>query len=215
MNKIFNDDLRQQVSEIFSEMPETLTIALFIDKEKECNTCAETKGYMEEVAELSDKISLAIYDLNEDSDKASAYGVTVIPSIVLLDKDGAYHGVKFNGIPAGHEINSLIPALLETGGAVSEVPEPLKGQIEAIDKDINIKVFITLACPHCAGAVQKAHKMAMMNPNINAEMVEAQTFPELAAKFKVSSVPKIVINDQFELVGNQPIEAFLEQIALA
>jgi glutaredoxin-like protein len=212
MNKLFNEELSTQLKGIFADMPKELTIALFID-ESGCESCEETHNYMKEVEELGEKINLKVYDINKDAELAKDYNVVMVPSIVLLDADGQYKGVKFNGIPAGHEINSFIPALLETSGLESEVPEPLKSQIENIDKKVNIKVFITLACPHCAGAVQKAHKLAMMNPNIDAEMVEAQTFGELSQKHNVSSVPKIVINDEYELVGNQPIDAFLAEIA--
>lgn len=60
---------------------------------------------------------------------------------------------------------------------------------------------------------KKAHKLALESPLVDAEMVEAQTFYELSEKFNVSSVPKIVINDQYELVGNQPLEVFLQEIA--
>ena len=212
MQKMFTDDLSVQVKEIFADMPKELTIALFVDKNG-CETCKETESYMNEVAELGEKISVELYDINDDSALAADYNVTMVPSIVLLDHNKDYHGVKFNGMPAGHEINSFIPALLETSGLESDVPEPLKSEIEGVDKEVNIKVFVTLSCPHCAGAVQKAHKLAMMNPKIDAEMVEAQTFAELSNKHNVSGVPKIVINDQYELVGNQPINAFLEQIA--
>lgn len=211
MNKMFNEDLSKQVKEIFGGMPNEITIALFID-DTGCQSCAETKGYMEEVAELGDKINLEVYDINRDAEIAKLYNVQMVPSIVLLDSNRQYHGIKFNGIPAGHEINSFIPALLETSGLESEVPSPLKEEIEGIDKDVNIKVFVTLGCPHCPGAVQKAHKLALMNEHIDAEMVEAQTFYELSEKHHVSGVPKIVINDQYELIGNQPIQAFLEEI---
>ena len=85
----------------------------------------------------------------------------------------------------------------------------LEERIMKIDKPINIKVFITLSCPHCPGAVQKAHKMALMNPMIQAEMIEAETFGELSMKHNVSGVPKIVINDQYDLLGNQTIQEFL------
>ncbi len=212
MQKMFTEDLSVQVKEILADMPKELTIALFVDKNG-CETCEETKNFMNEVAELGEKINVEIYDINDDSALASEYNVVMVPSIVLLDCNKDYHGVKFNGMPAGHEINSFIPALLETSGLESEIPEPLKSQIEGVNKKVNIKVFVTLSCPHCAGAVQKAHKLAMMNPNIDAEMVEAQTFSDLSNKHNVSGVPKIVINDEHELVGNQPIDAFLEKIA--
>jgi glutaredoxin-like protein len=152
-------------------------------------------------------------DLDVNKDRAEAYNVQMVPSIVLLNDQKEYLGIKFNGIPAGHEINSFIPAILEVSGAGEVLPQQFMSQIKAIEKPVNIKVFVTLSCPHCAGAVQKAHKLALESEFIDAEMIEAQTFEELSVKFGVSSVPKVVINDQYEFVGNQPLEVFLEEIA--
>ena len=206
--KMFNEEIQGQLKEVFEEMKGDVTIALFT-KEGECPTCEETRAYMEEVSELTDKIHLAEYDIHKDAELAKSYNVAMVPSIVLLDANREYKGVKFNGIPAGHEINSFIPAILEVSGNVSEMPKELEERIMKIDKPMNIKVFITLSCPHCPGAVQKAHKMALMNPFIDAEMIEAETFGELSMKHNVSGVPKIVINDAYDLIGNQPIQEFL------
>ncbi len=209
--KMLNNEISQQLKEVFEQLKDNVTIALFTDG-GDCQTCKETESYMNELVELSDKLSLTLYNTNTDGDLAKEYGVEMVPSIVLLNAQGKFEGVKFNGIPAGHEINSFIPALIEVSGAQSQLPEDITTAVAAVDKPVNIKVFVTLSCPHCAGAVQKAHKLALMNPNIDAEMIEAQTFPEISNKFNVSGVPKIVINDEFELVGNQPIQAFLEGI---
>jgi predicted DsbA family dithiol-disulfide isomerase len=43
-------------------------------------------------------------------------------------------------------------------------------------------------------------------------MIEANTFQDLSMKFKVSGVPKIIINDGAELLGNQPVDKFLSEI---
>ncbi len=211
---MFNDEIEKQLTEVFGNMVNDVTIALFT-QEGECNTCEETRGYMQEVSALNEKIHLKEYDIHKNKDLADSYHVEMVPSIVLLNDKEEYLGIKFNGIPAGHEINSFVPAILEVSGNASEVPENLQKRIESITKPVNIKVFITLSCPHCAGAVQKAHKLALLNKNIEAEMIEAQTFSEISDKFNVSSVPKIVINDQYELIGNQPIEAFLKEIERA
>ena len=205
---MFNEEIQGQLKEVFQEMKGDVTIALFT-KEGECPTCEETLAYMQEVTELTDKIHLVEYDINKDAELAKKYNVAMVPSIVLLDANKEYKGVKFNGIPAGHEINSFIPAILEVSGNVSDMPKELEERIMKIDKPMNIKVFITLSCPHCPGAVQKAHKMALMNPFIDAEMIEAETFGELSMKHNVSGVPKIVINDAYDLIGNQPIQEFL------
>lgn len=210
MNKMFNAELEKQLKEVLNNLVNDVTIALFT--EGDCYSCSEAIGYMEEVAALNDKIHLAKYDINKDSELANKYKVSLAPSIVILDSNGDYKRIKFNGIPAGHEINSFISSLLEVSGAGSKLSQSLVDRIGAIKKPVNIKVFVTLGCPHCPGAVQTAHKLALMNDNIEAEMIEAQTFNELSNRYNVSSVPKIVINDSYELIGNQPIQQFLNII---
>jgi predicted DsbA family dithiol-disulfide isomerase len=43
-------------------------------------------------------------------------------------------------------------------------------------------------------------------------MVESSTFQHLAIKYDVSSVPKVIINDEEGFVGAQPIGVFLDHI---
>ncbi|MFA5536461.1 MAG: thioredoxin family protein [Bacillota bacterium] len=208
--KMFTAELEDQLREVFQDLVDDVTIAYFGDGD--CYTCSETESYMEEVEALNDKIHLKKYELKTDVAEAAKYNVTMAPSIVILDSKGEYRGIKFNGIPGGHEINSFIPALLEVSGAGNSLPKDVMDRIEAIDKPVNIKVFITLSCPHCPGAVHTAHKLALLNSNVEAEMIEAQTFDELSNRFNVSAVPKIVFNDDKELLGNQPIQQFLSTI---
>jgi len=209
MEKLLNKDVQNQLRQVFDELKNSVTMVLFTSEE-DCESCEQTQKLLTEVSELSDKLSIKVFDLK--SEEAKTYGIEMAPSFVLLDSNDEYKRVKFNGIPAGHEINSFISALVEMSGAESEVPAELLERIQKIDKPVNIKVFVTLSCPHCPGAVQKAHKLAMLNKNVTGEMVEAQTFYELSEKFNVTGVPKIIINDSLELVGNQPIERFLDQI---
>jgi len=211
MEKLLNKDYQKQVIKLLKPMKDPITIVLFT-KENDCESCEPTQQIITEVAELSDKIKVSIFDLEKDSAEVKKYDIEMAPSFIILDKDDTYKGVKFNGIPAGHEFNSFLSALVEMSGTESEVPADFAARVAKIDKPVNIKVFVTMSCPHCPGAVQKAHKLAMMNKNVVGEMIEAQTFYELSEKYNVSGVPKIVINDTIELVGNQPIETFLSSI---
>lgn len=208
---LLNEDINKQLKELFVKMGNDVTLAVFTAKEG-CDSCPDTVDYMNEISELSEKINVVEYDINEDSEKANELNVEMTPAIVILDHNLKDNGVKYYGIPAGHEINSMITGIMEVSGTGEEIPAEFAERIAKIDKDIDIKVFITLSCPHCPGAVSKAHKLALMNEKINGVMIEAQTFGELSQKFDVQGVPKIVINDEFELVGNQPLDKFLEEI---
>ncbi|MDD2258221.1 MAG: thioredoxin family protein [Bacilli bacterium] len=210
MEKLFNNEVEKQLKEVLSHMIKPITIIMFSNED--CLTCKETKQLLNEVVSLNNKISLEIKEIKNSKNEVEKYNIKLVPSFVLLDENKQYKGVKFNGIPAGHEINSFISAVLEMSGIQAGFNEDLITRIKKISKPVNIKVFITLACPHCPGAVQTAHRLAMLNKNITAEMIEAQTFSDESVKYNVSGVPKIIINENKELVGNHPIENFLEQI---
>lgn len=210
MNKLFNAEVSAQIKSILDGMINPITIKLFVDGD--CDTCQETKQLLTETAELSDKITLITQEVSDASDDLVTYNIEMTPSFVFLDADLNYRGVKFNGIPAGHEINSFLSAIMEMSGVKYELSNDVLKRIEKINKPVDIKVFVTLSCPHCPGAVQTAHRIAMLNPNVKGQMIEAQTFYDLSNKFNVSGVPKIIINDSLELLGNQPIEEFLKKI---
>ena len=54
--------------------------------------------------------------------------------------------------------------------------------------------------------------MAFASPNITALAVEATEFPDLARRYQVSGVPKTVVNDEIEILGALPQDAFVEQV---
>lgn len=203
---LLNEELKTQLKSILGQMKDNVTVALFTSS-GECETCEDTKNFMEEVSGIADKVVLKQYDIENNKAMAEKLGITLTPSIVLLDKDDKDNGIKFNGIPAGHEINSFITGLIEVSGSGEELPDAFKERLDKVDKPVHIKVFVTLGCPHCPGAVSKAHKLALENEHITAEMIESQTFHSEADKYEVSGVPKIIINEEHDLVGNQPRKA--------
>ncbi|MGI6735444.1 MAG: protein disulfide oxidoreductase [Bacilli bacterium] len=210
MEKLFNKEVASQIKQVLDQMKNPITLKLFV--EGACPTCLETKQVLEETKALSDKITLVIHDLNNGGEEAKKYDVTITPTFVILDDKGEYHGVKFSGFPGGYEINSFISALLEMSGHRPNFSQEIIKRVSKINKPVDIKVFVTLGCPHCPGAVETAHRLAMLNKNITGVMIEATTFGKLSQKYHVSSVPKIVFNDKREILGNQPIEVFLSEI---
>jgi hypothetical protein len=53
--------------------------------------------------------------------------------------------------------------------------------------------------------------MAFASPRITAFAVEATEFPDLARRYMVTGVPKTVVNDEVEILGALPEDAFVEQ----
>ena len=53
--------------------------------------------------------------------------------------------------------------------------------------------------------------MAFASPHITAYAVEATEFPDLARKYRVTGVPKTVVDESVEILGALPPDAFIEQ----
>ena len=53
--------------------------------------------------------------------------------------------------------------------------------------------------------------MAFANPHITAYAVEATEFPDLARRYTVTGVPKTIVNEEVEILGALPQDAFVEQ----
>lgn len=208
---LFEAKIQQQLKDILKNMKDEVQIVNFT-QEIECPMCRETRQFAEEIGSLSDKLTVKVYNFVTDREMTAMYKIDKIPAIVLLDKDGNEHGIRFFGLPGGYEINSFLGAIIELSGRREQIPDDLMKRIKAIDRDIHIQVFVGLGCPHCPAAVSTAHRLAMENSRIKADMIDTSNFVPLSQKYNVTGVPKIVFNDKFELMGAHPLNTFLDVI---
>jgi len=63
--------------------------------------------------------------------------------------------------------------------------------------------------------VRLAHHLAAASEWIRGDCVEATEFPELAQRYRVMAVPKIVINETIHFEGAYPEPAFVDQVLRA
>ena len=187
--------------------PVTLTV---FTQEIECDYCTETRELIEEIGSLSDKIKTQTLDLVRDKEKAEQYRVDKVPAVVI--EGSKKSKVKFYGVPAGYEFNTLIKDIIQTSRGETELSPETRKRLRDIKKPVHLKVFVTPTCPYCPGMVSLAHQFAMENENITADMIEVSEFPQLGVKYNVSGVPKTVINESGEVLGMQSEEEFVRQL---
>ena len=207
---LFDEKVTKQLTELIGDLPKNISIEYF--RQTVCESCDQTQAFVREIAAMNEHISVKIHDLDESPEVFTKFNVERTPAIAIVDKDGTDFGIRFFGIPAGYEINSFVGSIREVGGFEEPLSEEIMARIKAIDKDIHIQVFVTPTCPYCPGPVLLGHRLAMLNPHIKTDMVEATTFPGLSQKYSVRGVPKIVINETHEFVGSQPMTKFLDVI---
>jgi glutaredoxin-like protein len=173
--------------------------------------CNETLDLVTQVSAQSDKVILDHCECDINSEKAQKFKIERHPAIVVEGK--AKGLIRFYGIPSGYEFGSLIESIIMSGTSKgSDLDPSLVEEIEAIDKPLHLQVFVTPTCPYCPTAVLTAFKLAMLNENITADMVEATEFQELSMKYHVQGVPKTVINDNWDVVGGVPPQIVMEKV---
>jgi len=215
MASLLNDDIKQQVKEVFADLKEPVEI-LFFGQNEDCDYCEDTKQLVQEVAELSDLITVSTYDLNEHDDVAKKHHVDKAPGIVIGGKNSTHvidYGIRYAGIPAGHEFSSLIQDIIMVSTKESGLSEATREFLKSLKEPVHLQVFVTPTCPYCPRAVILAHRLALESPKVQAEMIEATEFPMLSNQYGVSGVPDTSINfGMSKVVGAVPEEHLIEEI---
>ncbi len=145
MAKLLNEDVVKQIEEAFAPMKEAVHIMFFGQKEG-CSHCADTQQLLEEVAEISEKLSIEVYDLDDDADLAEKFNVDKAPGTVLAAKDGetvSDYGIRYAGIPSGHEFTSLIQDILLVAGRDSGLAQDTRDFLKGLTEPVLLQVFVT------------------------------------------------------------------------
>ena len=206
---LLNDEIKTQLQDEFANLTGPVKLVLFT-QEMECQYCTETRSLAEEVAGLSDKIDVEIYDFVKDSEIAETYNIDKIPAMAIIkggDEPKDY-GIRLYGIPSGYEFSTLIEDIAMVSAGESGLDQATKDELASLSSPLHFQVFVTPTCPYCPPAVRLAHKMALESDLVTGDMVEAIEFPHISNKYQVMGVPRTVINEDFFLEGAAP-EAML------
>ena len=215
MEALLNEDIKSQVQEAFAQLEYPVEV-LFFGQQEDCEYCDQTLQLVEEVTALSDQIHLSQHDLDTNADMAEKYNVDKTPGLVIASRENGQlvdYGVRFAGVPSGHEFSSLIQDIILVSGRDSKLSVQTREMLAELKEPVSLQVFVTPTCPYCPQAVILAHQMAMESPFVQAEMVEAMEFPELSSKHGVSGVPQTTINDGAgNVVGAVPEQQLFAEI---
>ena len=166
--RLLNDEIRQQVREVFEQsLKQPVAVLYFGTQDANCMFCGETRQLLEEVAELSDKIHLETYDLEQDPAQAERYQVDKAPAIVIAARDGEQivdYGIRYFGIPSGHEFSSLIQDLIQVSERDSGLSPATRAFLRSLEQPVHMQVFVTPTCPYCPRAVVLAPWRALWSP---------------------------------------------------
>lgn len=197
---LFTSDMVSQLSSVFEKMERPLILKLSLGKDP---LSEELKSYMEVMAELTEKITVEVQKNPEEKD---------LPCVRVCLQDGTDTGLAFHGVPGGHEFTSFILGLYNASGPGQTIDQMITDRIEAIDRETDMQIMVSLSCTMCPELVTSAQKIAAVNPKVRAEIYDVNHFPEMKEKYQVMSVPCLVINNEKPVFGKKNIVQLLEMI---
>ncbi len=209
-------NVRTQLKDIFEkEFKEPVSLKLF-SQAIGCESCQTAEELIRELVDTvgEDRLRYELHIPVLEKELAQSYGIDRIPTIVIEgDKD---YGIRYVGLPAGLEFSTLVQGILLVSKRKPNLSEKTLELLREIDRPLEIMVFVTTSCGYCPTAAVTAYNFALASDYITAKVIDASENPDLAKKFQVVGVPKIVINEGLvEFVGAQPENAFLGYVMAA
>ena len=174
----------QQLREIFSTLAHHITFRATLATGRPENE--DLRAFLEDVAAVSDHIDCTFEEAQTQQSLFS----------ILLD--GQETGIRFRGIPNGHEFTSLLLAVLNADGQGKNLPdESTARRIKALQGPVHLTTYVSLTCTNCPDVVQALNVMALLNPAIEHEMVDGALYQEEVDKLAIQGVPAVYLDGKF------------------
>ena len=191
-------NIKNQLTAYFDKLTQPVNIVASIDDGAKSS---EMLALLRNIAALSDKITLT--ERRDDAERK--------PSFSLNRGDGSV-GIRFAGIPMGHEFTSLVLALLQTGGHPPKTEPSVLAQIRALKGPFHFETYISLSCHNCPEVVQALNMMATVNPAISSVMIDGALFQDEIDTRKIMAVPTIFMNGEPFGQGRMTVEEILAKL---
>lgn len=191
-------NIKQQLKTYMEKLQQPIElVAAYDDGDKS----QELRELLEEIEPMSEKISLRTEESNDVRRPSFA-----------INRVGTDIGVRFAGIPMGHEFTSLVLALLQVGGHPSKASQDVIEQIQQLDGDFEFETYFSLSCQNCPDVVQALNLMSILNPGVRHTAIDGALFQDEVEKREVMAVPSVYLNGEPWGQGRMTLEEIASRL---
>jgi alkyl hydroperoxide reductase subunit F len=190
-------DLKAQLKGYLQRIVQPITLVATVDDGTKSREMVEL---LEDIAAQSDKVSISLS--GEDARRPS----------FAIQRVGAEAGVRFAGLPLGHEFTSLVLALLQVGGHPPRVEADVIAQVRALPGDYHFETYFSQSCQNCPDVVQALNTMSVINPRIRHTAIDGALFPDEVERRQVMAVPTVLLNGEPFAQGRMGLEEILAKL---
>ncbi|PWC31787.1 alkyl hydroperoxide reductase subunit F [Azospirillum sp. TSO22-1] len=193
---MLDENVKGQLKAYFERITQPVVLAASLDDGPKSQ---ELDSLLTGIASLTDKITV----VRRDDARTPSFAI---------ERAGTDIGVRFAGLPLGHEFNSLILALLQVGGHPPKESAEVIEQVKALDGDYRFETYFSLSCQNCPDVVQALNLMSALNPRIKHVAIDGALFQDEVTARQVMAVPSVFLNGEPFAQGRMGLEEILAKI---
>lgn len=194
---MLDTSLKDQLKNIFAGLEAQYTLDAIVSSQHENRQ--ELAEMLADVAECSAKIT---YRMKEGKE---------LEFSILKNEQPT--GIKFRGVPNGHEFTSLLLAILNADGKGKNFPdETTCNRVKALKGSINLTTYVSLTCTNCPDVIQALNAMTTLNPRIHHEMVDGALYQDEVDALKIQGVPAVFADGKLLHVGRGEFGELLNKL---
>ena len=194
---MLDDAIKAQLKGYLEKLTQPIELVAALDDGAKSR---ELDELLHEIAAMSERISLRRDD-----------GEARKPSFAI-NRVGTDVGVRFAGIPLGHEFTSLVLALLQVGGHPSRAAAETIAQVQNLEGEFHFETYFSLSCQNCPDVVQALNLMSVLNPNIHHVAIDGALYQDEVEKRQVMSVPTVYLNGEVFDQGRMSLEQIVARL---
>ncbi len=179
---MLDDTLKTQLKAYLERLQRPVELVATLD---DSSTSAELRELLQDICAQSDKVTVV-----EKND------LDVRKPSFLITNPGTDTGVRFAGVPLGHEFTSLVLALLQVGGHPSKEAADLLEQIKGLQGTFHFETYYSLSCHNCPDVVQALNLMSVLNPGITHTAIDGGVFQKEIEEREIMGVPTVFLNGE-------------------
>ncbi len=198
---MLESELKTQLAGFLERLQSPLELVAHLDDSEDSR---QTRALLQDIVQAGQgRITLREAAAGDAGERRPSFQIT---------RPGEDVGVRFAGLPLGHEFTSLVLALLHVGRHPPKLPEDTIARIQTLEGEFRFETYFSQSCQNCPDVVQALNTLAALNPRIRHVAIDGASFQAEVEQRNILTVPQVLLNGQPFAQGRMGIDEFLARL---
>ncbi len=195
---MLHDDLKAQLRGALERLRHPVQLTAWLD---ESAASRDTRALLADLSDASPLVS--VVEGEGTAERRPSFAV---------HRPGEAPRIRFAGLPLGHELTSLVLALLHVGGHPPKARAELLEQARALEGELRFETYFSQSCQSCPDVVQALDLLAALNPRVTHVAIEGSAFQAEVEARQVMAVPSVFLNGAPFAQGRMDLAEILRRV---